>query len=74
MNSWKPFWLCLMISIISRKVPISPCKSAICGEHPQVVDVGGHGAALSAPTLLSRQQAKRHLSKRVPLNFLGSGE
>ena len=70
-----------MISIISRKVPISPCKarerdskSAICGEHPHMVDVGVHGAAPKAPTLLSRQQAMRHLSKRVPLNFLGSGE
>ena len=46
--------------------------STISGEHPQVVDVAGHGAVLWAPMPSSRQEATRHLSSRVPLNLRGA--
>ena len=45
-------------------------SSAISGEHPHVVDVVVvHGVVLSAVVPLSRQEATRHLRRRVPLNL-----
>ena len=43
--------------------------SAISGEHPHVVDVGVHGVVLSAVMPLSRQEATRHLRRRLPLRL-----
>ena len=51
--------------------------SAISGEQPHVVDVGGHGGqggygTAAAPMPSIRQEATRHLSSTVPLNLRGA--
>ena len=51
--------------------------SAISGEQPHVVDVGGHGGqggygTDAAPMPSSRQEARRHLSSTVPWNLRGA--
>ena len=51
--------------------------SAISGEQPHVVDVGGHGGqggygTDAAPMPSSREEARRHLSSTVPWNLRGA--